>query len=532
MNVEIMEQGTANSESIWKFSVLQIGLFLLIACSLYFLYQDGIEHALGKWDSPEYSHAYLIPFISIFILFQHYAVIRRARLTGAWLGVLLLIIGLFVLLVGDYSTLYVIVQYSLLIVLSGLVLSLTGLSKFNLFLIPIFLLFFTIPLPNFLYNGLSAYLQLISSKLGVEVIRLFGISVYLEGNVIDLGNYKLQVVEACNGLRYLFPLVALGVITTYFYNESFWKKVVIVASTVPITVLMNSVRIGIIGVLVEYWGIEMAEGFLHDFEGWVVFMACFAILLLEMWLLTKLTSGKSLREVLSIEFPSWEKIDTNTARNRKLPLPFIVATICVIGVTGLSFTLPERLEEIPERRTFADFPIEFDDWRGETKSMELQYINALKFEDYLLSNFRRHNESLELYIAYYDSQRKGESAHSPRSCLPGSGWKIDDRTQEQIQFADGLGGSRKISINRMLVKRGDARFLTYYWFKQRNRHLSNEYLVKWYLFWDAMIQNRTDGALIRVIYPLSIGNNVEDGDRIVRSFLQNVLPLLPEYVPD
>ena len=532
MNVIEKSLNSTASDSIWKFSFLQLGIFLLIAISLYFLYQDGIDHALSKWDSPEYSHAYLIPFISLFILFQNYPKIRRSYFAGAWLGVLILIVGLLMLLVGDFSTLYVIVQYSLLIVLCGLLVSLVGISKFSLFLIPVFLLFFTIPLPNFLYNGLSAYLQLISSKLGVEVIRLFGISVYLEGNVIDLGIYKLQVVEACNGLRYLFPLVALGVIVSYFYRDSWWKKVVIVVSTVPITVLMNSVRIGIIGVLVEYWGIEMAEGFLHDFEGWIVFMACFAILLIEMWLLTKLTSRRSLRDVLNVDMPQIEKIDRKALKTRSLPIPFIIASVSVIGFTALSFTLPERQEEIPMRQSLANFPLKIENWYGETRSMELQYINALKFEDYLLANFIRNDQGLEFYVAYYDSQRKGESAHSPRSCLPGSGWKIEDRTQELIEYVDEGGSAKVIGVNRMLVKRGDASFLTYYWFKQRDRHLSNEYLVKWYLFWDALTKNRTDGALVRVIYPLALGGSVEEGDQVVQGFLQQVLPLLPEYVPD
>lgn len=532
MDAADLDQKELKNTPLWKFSVLQLGIFVFIFLALYFLYREGIAHALGKWDSPEYSHAYLIPFISVFILWQNYAKLQRSQFAGAWFGVLLLIFGLFVLLAGEFSTLYVIVQYSLLIVLCGLVLSLTGWSKFSLFLVPIFLLFFTIPLPNFLYNGLSSYLQLVSSKLGVEVIRLFGVSVYLEGNVIDLGNYKLQVVEACNGLRYLFPLVALGVITSYFYSEALWKKVVIVVSTVPITVLMNSVRIGIIGVLVEYWGIDMAEGFLHDFEGWIVFMACFAILLIEMWLLTKLGSGRSLRDVLNIEIPQRKKVDQATANTRKMPMSFLVAGMCVVVFAAVSLTLPERSEDIPVRQSLANFPANVDSWRGSTKSMELQFINALKFEDYLLSDFTSSNGNLELYIAYYESQRKGESAHSPRSCLPGAGWKIDDRTQERVHFVDQQGVRHEIGVNRMLVKRGDASFLTYYWFKQRNRHLSNEYLVKWFLFWDALTKNRTDGALVRIIYPLSIGQDVDQSDQIVQAFLQQVLPLLPEYVPD
>ena len=529
-----MDQAKSNqgSASIWNFNIFQIGIFVIIGGLLFLLYQEGIDYAIGKWNSPEYSHAYLIPFISVFILWQNYTAIRNAEFLGSWLGVLALVIGLLFFLVGEFSTLFVIVQYSFLVVLVGLVLSLSGISNLYLFLVSILLLFFTIPLPAFLYNGLSSYLQLISSKIGVEVIRLFGISVYLEGNVIDLGNYKLQVVEACNGLRYLFPLVALGVITAYFYRESWWKKIIIVISTVPITVVMNSIRIGIIGVLVEYWGIEMAEGFLHDFEGWIIFMICFAILLLEMWLLTKITSGRSLRDVLNIEMPASKNKSQSVSVQRRLPVQFIISCLFIVVAVIAFKALPERVEDIPTRQSLASFPLVIDGWQGVNKSMELKYINALKFEDYLLSNYASNKNGLEFYIAYYDSQRKGESAHSPKSCLPGAGWRIADRAKTSLQYTDNTGSNREIFINRMLVRRGDASFLTYYWFKQRQRHLANEYLVKWYLFWDALTKNRTDGALVRVIYPLRVGEDVNEGDQVIKSFLQQVVPLLPEYVPD
>lgn len=107
---------------------------------------------------------------------------------------------------------------------------------------------------------------------------MFQIPVFLEGNIIDLGVYQLQVVEACSGLRYLFPLMSLGFIAAYFYQAAFWKRAIVFLMTIPITILMNSFRIGVIGVMVDNWGISMAEGFLHDFEGWIIFMACAAIL--------------------------------------------------------------------------------------------------------------------------------------------------------------------------------------------------------------------------------------------------------------
>jgi exosortase D (VPLPA-CTERM-specific) len=532
MNNSEAANNSSDQPVAWKFSLLHIGLIVFSFVLLYVLFKEGILHAVKKWDSPEYSHAYLIPFISLFIVWQKNNEIIKDKFNGSWLGVAILVLGLFFWFLGEVSTLYVIIKYSLLVVLFGLVLSLSGTNRLHYFLVPMFLLFFTVPLPNFIYNNLSAYLQLVSSSIGVEFIRLFGISVFLEGNVIDLGNYKLQVVEACNGLRYLFPLVTLGVITAYFYKDSFWKKCVVVISTLPITILMNSIRIGVIGVLVEYWGIAMAEGFLHDFEGWVIFMACFAILLIEMWLLTKITSGRSLRDVLSIDMPAKIVMSNFSVNERHIPKPLYVSILILLIVLVAQFVLPERQEEVPARQQFTDFPSEIAEWQSTRKSMEAKFINALKFEDYLLANYASKNGALELYIAYYDTQRKGEAAHSPRSCLPGAGWKITDRNNVGVNYKDSDDDEAQMMVSRMLVEQGDNKFLMYYWFKQRDRHVTNEYLVKWYLFWDGMTRNRTDGALIRIMYPISQQQDVQTADRIVQSFLQETLPILPEFIPD
>src|SRR6202035_4926761 len=170
----------------------------------------------------------------------------------------------------------------------GLILSFLGWSAFRLIAIPLLILLFMIPLPQFILANLSTKLQLLSSQIGVDVMRLFNVSVFVEGNVIDLGGYKLQVAEACSGLRYLFPLMTLGFLMAYFYKGALWKRMVLFLSSIPLTVVMNSLRIGTIGVMVEHWGIAMAEGFLHEFQGWAVFMASAGLMLGEIALLTRI----------------------------------------------------------------------------------------------------------------------------------------------------------------------------------------------------------------------------------------------------
>ena len=211
---------------------LFVGLALIA-----FIFRDGIIHAVNSWKAEEYSHSYLIPFITAYLIWQRRDLLQNIPLFGSWFGVLSLLFGLFLFIVGELGTLFVVIQYAFIIVLLSAALSFFGWKGFKLIAIPLLLLFFTIPLPRFIYNNLSAELQLISSEIGVAIIRLLGISVFLEGNVIDLGNYKLQVAEACNGLRYLFPLMTLGFISAYLFRQAMWKRVLLFISTVPITII-------------------------------------------------------------------------------------------------------------------------------------------------------------------------------------------------------------------------------------------------------------------------------------------------------
>ena len=270
-----------------------------------FAYLDTIQDMMYRWDTKEeYGYGYIIPFITLFLIWQRKDQLAVTEFNPSAMGLILVVLGGLLLFLGSLATTHTLSQYGLVLVIMGVALTMLGWKAFKIVMVPLAVLFFMVPLPPFIYNTLSTKLQLISSEIGVAVIRLFDISVYLEGNVIDLGSYKLQVVEACSGLRYLFPLISLSFIAAYIYKGAFWKKAIIFLSSIPITVLMNSFRIGVIGVLVEYGGPEQAEGFLHDFEGWIIFMACMAILVLEMALLAKVGSDKkSLADDFAIDLP-------------------------------------------------------------------------------------------------------------------------------------------------------------------------------------------------------------------------------------
>ena len=496
-----------------------------------FTFYDGIELMVKWWSNrEEYSHGFLIPLITAYLIWQRTDKLTQTEFTGSWIGVALVVFGLFLFFLGELSTIYTVVQYGFVIVVIGVAWAYLGTAAFKIVAIPLALLFFMVPFPNFIYNNLSSQLQLISSEIGVAVIRLFGISVFLEGNVIDLGTYRLQVVEACNGLRYLFPLMTLGLIVAYLYHAEMWKRVIIFLSTIPITILMNSFRIGVIGVMVEHWGQSMAEGFLHDFEGWVIFMACFGILFLEMWALMRLTKDKRpLKEVFGIDPP--EPLPEGvTFTQRRLPVTMVVAAVLIIGTLFPAIALPNRAENVPPRESFASFPLQVNEWSGRSDVLDQIYLNTLKLTDYSLINYTdASGDIVNFYTAYYESQRKGQSVHSPRSCIPGGGWRINSLSQTTVDGVDTDSGT--LDVNRVLISAGDHKQLVYYWFQQRGRVITNEYLVKWFVFWDALTKNRTDGALVRLTIPIAPGKDVQELEATLQRFARAIGGILPNYIP-
>lgn len=508
----------------WALLAVGFGLLALI-------FAAGLVRLFAAWEAEEYSHGYMLPLITAILIWQKSTLVAQTPFRSNWLGVVAVLCGLLVYVVGELTAIYALIQYAFLITLGGFLLGIMGWQAFRIIAPALALLFFAVPLPKFLYYSLAAELQLISSQLGVEVIRLFGIPVFLEGNVIDLGGFKLQVVEACSGLRYLFPLAALGYISAYLFNGAFWKKVVLLLSTVPIAVLMNSIRIGVIGVLVEYGGSGMAEGFLHDFEGWAVFMACTALLVLLMWLLARI--GKDpipLKEAFAITGPAPLPADASL-KYRTMPAAFWVIVSALVLAAVFSQVFPQRVEVAPNRADLLFFPSALGEWQGRTDQLDKMYIDALKFDDYFLSDYTDHSgASINLYVAYYASQRKGAAVHSPKTCLPGGGWLFKEFSQREIAGARGNG--EPLLVNRALIQMGDERLLVYYWFQQRGRFLTNEYQVKWYLLWDALTRNRTDGALVRLTTRLAPGQDPAEADALLSGFAAEIADPLRRSVPD
>jgi exosortase D (VPLPA-CTERM-specific) len=530
MSVQSIEANVA-ARPVWRLSAGLMLAAIAVGVASLWPFWDGLTRMWGWWiDEPEYSHGLLIPPVAAFLMWQQKDRLERMPFTDNWWGVAIVLLGGGLLVLGQLGTIYTAIQYAYVITLYGLILSFLGWPAFRLIAVPLLILLFMIPLPEFVLNNLSRQLQLFSSQIGVYFMRLFDISVFVEGNVIDLGGYKLQVAEACSGLRYLFPLMTLGFLMAYFYKGALWKRIVLFLSSIPITMLMNSLRVGIIGIMVEHWGIGMAEGFLHEFQGWMVFMVSTALMLGEMAILNRIgREAGTWRQLFGVEFPAPTPSGI-PIRQRHLTRSFVAAAVLLGAFVAVSVAIPRPTETFPTRSSFAQFPMQLGPWSGRRETLETVFTDQLKLDDYLLANFTDGEGGLvNLYIAYYDSQRKGEAVHSPRSCLPGGGWQMRDFDQRDLKdvFIDG----RQLRVNRALIELGNERQVVYYWFQQRGRVVDNEFAVKWYLFWDALSMHRTDGALVRVIAPVGTAGSEAEADRRLTNLVSRIAPDLGRFVP-
>ena len=195
------------------------------------VFSDALFSLLHRYTTQEeYSHGFLIPVVSAWLIWTRRDVIRTSIGRPSWLGVALIVLALIIHIIGELSAIFILSHLAFIIALLGIVLAAGGYSLLRVVFVPIVFLLFAIPLPYFVDLILTLQLQLISSQLGAFFIRLFQIPVYLDGNIIDLGNYKLAVVEACSGLRYLYPLLSLSFLAAYLFQAPIWQRAVVFLS--------------------------------------------------------------------------------------------------------------------------------------------------------------------------------------------------------------------------------------------------------------------------------------------------------------
>jgi len=191
----------------------------------------------------------------------------------------------------------------------------------------------------------------------------------------------------------------------------------------------------------------------------------------------------------------------------------------------------EFREKIPIKKSLAQFPLHMGEWTGSRKIMEQAFVDTLDLSDYAIVDYKNaQGKNVNFYIAYYESQRKGESIHTPATCLPGGGWIFKQAGAVTVP----LPGHNQdfMRVNRAFMHKSGYRQLSYYWFPQRGRILTNAYQLKIFAFWDALTKHRTDGALVRLITPVYENEDLKEADERLEGFTKEIVPLLSQFIPE
>jgi exosortase D (VPLPA-CTERM-specific) len=504
----------------------------LIAAAAFF--HEGLDALLVAWQLPEYSHGPLIPVLSAFLFLRQLKQVpeQPGPMPDRWPGIAVIIAAMTFGTLGKLSNIDDLVAYSVILFIGGLILVSFGWSRGRQFWPPVLHLIYMLPLPGVLYYKLSTFLQFISSEIGVWMLQLISVPVFLEGNIIDLGVTKLHVAEACSGLRYLFPILSFSYIFAVLYRGSTWHKAVLLLAAVPITVLMNSVRIAIAGVGVNHYGLGFVEGFNHFFEGWVIFLACVVFLFgLARLLLIFNPVKMGLAEALDLDTSGFR------AQMRRLrlvqPSPALVTAAALLCLGVLAWqAMPDRDSVSVQRESFATFPRQLRAWQqdGPAGVLSEDVARSLAATDYHDVTFRRAADepAVSLFMAWYADQSKG-GVHSPEICLPGGGWEI--AWLERTDIAAEMGSARPFSINRAIIQKGEVRMMVYYWFEQKDRRIAWDFAAKFWLMMDGILTGRTDGALVRLTTPIRSGETESAAEARLKDMLIALQAPLPRFIP-
>lgn len=546
-------------KTLWQ--IVVIGLAWLA------VYHDVIRRLVDDWRVDEnYSHGFLIPLVSGYAIWT-----ERDKLSALpaeprrWIGGALMLLAALMLFAGVMGAELYITRLSLMLSLVGLTVFFGGFVWLRQLSFPIGVLLFALPIPNIVFNQIAFPLQLIASDFATRAIKLLGIPALREGNIIELAQLKLQVVEACSGIRSLVTLTALAVVYAYFLESKWWRRIVLVAAVIPIAVLANAARVTVTGVLAHHRGAQAAEGFLHSFSGLAVFVVAVGMLLAlaqalnlaerffsstkfheentkpegeEKNRMNKIDSGfTETSNPANPEKKSWQSCFEENGKDSAFLRVFsaglmgksfwlMVAFLLLTAASTYYLMHSANREQPPSRMTFAEFPTGLEAWRQiEAQTLDNRTQRELGADDYLSRTYWNGQSYAYLFIAFHNSQRHRQTFHSPQNCIPGSGWTMGAYRLHRL--------NANAEANEYMIEKDGVRMLALYWYQGRGKLIAGEYRARLDTIKDAMWLGRTDGALVRVIVPMGKGDGAEDAARSAGlEFCRNLLSVLPNFIPD
>ena len=335
---------------------MQLFFGMVVPVAVVAFYWPVLQHltrVIG--NSEDYWFAFLLPPVSLYIAYRQWGQLRCQAWRPSWLGLGVVGLGFGMYILGDILMSFYIPSVSFIVVLTGLIYLVGGKGLVRSLWFPLFLLVLVIPYEGLGYGTITLGLQLISSWLAAGILRLLGLPVLLQGNIIDLGTRQLNVVAACSGLRYLVNLLIMGVIFCYFFQRRTWKAMILLLSLVPYAILGNALRLATIGIFPVFGG-----GWWHTSLGLSIFLVGFDYLKVINWGLNYL--------VPKAPEPAFKKVPaepvSSALRSRANLSPYLLAVLGVVLLGGYLVHLVPQAIAMPPIQSLENFPMKLGSWQG------------------------------------------------------------------------------------------------------------------------------------------------------------------------
>ncbi|MEW6219565.1 MAG: VPLPA-CTERM-specific exosortase XrtD [Thermodesulfobacteriota bacterium] len=505
----------------YKTTTMSWLLLAAMILALALAFRLGLEKLLVRWDTGDNDYGYLVVPLVVYLLWDAKERFRFTELSWSGLGLPIALLAAIVAVLGEKGSM----ETALFIGLWGTVVAVFAMlygSRVRRLWFPLLILFFITPLPPFLNNLLTFRLRMVASTLSVMLLRASGVTVFLEGNVIDLGGNQLEVVDACSGLRYFMPMILMALLVGYFFTRGAWRRGMLLALVLPLSIVTNAVRIWITGLLTVSGHPEMAENLFHDFSGWSMFVLATAILAACGWLLMRI--GRPPQPAVPTTIESGSRPTTPAVQ-----VGLAASMILLFAGSGWLLTATPGAASPPARESFASFPMTIGDWKGERHHLSKEILDRLWADDYVDATFTRPDSPSQilLLVPYYSWQGTGHTAHAPQACLLGGGFEMEQSRPLRIRVSP----TEEIEVQSMILRRGDLTMLASYYFLQRGRVVTDPWRNKLFLVWDSITRQRTDGALVRVEMALGQQVSLEEARQELSDFHARLWQLLPRHVP-
>lgn len=445
------------------------------------------------WGSDDYTHGFLVPLISAYIVWRKGGLLIETRAQPAIaFGTIIMALAGAALVAGRLGSIVILEELSIPLMLSGLVLMLAGPFFLKALWFPIAYLLFMVKMFGEGSEKFHWPFQLLASNIGVWILQAIGIPAYKEVQYIQLPNIMLEVASACSGLRFLVSIIAIGIPLAWLTQRSWAKRIGLVSFAIIIAVLANGARVALIGVWAFYGG-SVVHGPMHVFQGmfvaWIGFIALFA----GAWFLAGKEEGDKVRAMKPAALAMNLLNRIAMGRNWKAACATAVTLLAVTG--GLYFFY--KTSPAASAAPLSSLPSTLGEWTA-TDEPAADFLVAAGGTEEFARIYRKGDTAFRVYVSYYDEQAQD---HEMVNYL--NSWKLH-RGERVSSVATTAGSAEEVNI--ALLKENNERRLALFWYQMDDRVIADRVTVKLWTMWTALSSRRTNGAVAIVSAPPGSGD--------------------------